>query len=86
MPDLHLEALLADPARHPKGGWSARAEAFADASWTGWRDTFALWREQDRVRVAEQDAELLFVALEAARAEVREGEQLRLAVGRRRRG
>ena len=81
-----LEALLADPQRRPPGGWSARAEAFADASWTGWRDTFALWREQDRVRVAEQDAELLFVALEAARAEVREGEQLRLAVGRRRRG
>ena len=86
MPDLHLDALLADPALYPPGGWSARAEAFADASWTGWRDTFALWREQDRVRVAEQDAELLFVALEAARAEVREGEQLRLAVGRRRRG
>jgi len=81
-----LEALLADPQRRPPGGWSARAEAFADASWTGWRDTFALWREQDRVRVAEQDAELLFVALEAARAEVREGEQLRLAVGRGRRG
>lgn len=66
-----LEALLADPQRRPPGGWSARAEAFADAAWSGWRDTFALWREQDRVRVAEQDAELLFVALEAARAEAR---------------
>ncbi len=66
-----IDTLLADPQRRPPGGWSARAEAFADAAWSGWRDTFALWREQDRVRVAEMDAELLFVALEAARAEAR---------------
>ena len=29
---IDLEALLADTARHPKGGWSARDEAFADAA------------------------------------------------------
>lgn len=62
-----LEALLADPQRRPPGGWSARAEAFADACWSGWRDTFALWREMDRVRAAEQDADLLYAALEAER-------------------
>ena len=61
-----LEALLADTARHPKGGWSARAEAFADAAWSGWRDTFALWREQDRVRVAEMDARARSFSLRGA--------------------
>ncbi len=66
-----LDTLLSNPVLRPPGGWSARAEAFADAAWSGWRDTFALWREMDRVRVAEMDAELLFVALEAARAEAR---------------
>lgn len=67
-----VEQLLADARLRPAGGWSARAEAFADASWTGWRDTFALWREERRVTVAETDAELLYAALEGERARVRE--------------
>lgn len=64
-----LDDLLADPRRRPAGGWSARAEAFADASWRGWRDTFDLWREEQRLSRAETDAELLYVALEEARRE-----------------
>lgn len=67
MADRSLEALLADPRHRPPGGWSARAEAFADASWRGWRDTFDLWREEQRLSRAETDAELLYTALEEAR-------------------
>jgi hypothetical protein len=67
MAERDLDALLVDPRHRPAGGWSARAEAFADASWAGWRDTFALWREEQRLARAEADAELLYVALEEAR-------------------
>ena len=68
MPERTLEQLLADPAHRPPGGWSARAEAFAEACWRGWHETFALWREEKRLDLAEQDAELLYAALEAERA------------------
>lgn len=79
MAERSLDALLADPRLHPPGGWSAQAEAFADASWTGWRDTYALWREEQRVLRAETDAELLYAALEAERARGR-GLEHQLAV------
>jgi len=68
MAERDLDALLADPRHRPAGGWSARAEAFADASWGGWRHTYDLWREEQRLQRAEADAELLYVALEAERA------------------
>lgn len=76
-----LDGLLADPRRYPPGGWSARAEQFADASWSGWRDTYDLWREEQRLSRAEADAELLYAALEAERSRVRELE--RKLAGRR---
>jgi hypothetical protein len=83
MDERSLEALLADPRRRPPEGWSARAEAFADASWTGWRDTFALWREEQRLALAETDAELLYAALEAERSRARGLErQLQVVTGR----
>lgn len=72
MADRSLDDLLADPRRYPPGGWSARAEAFADASWSGWRDTYDLWREEQRLSHAEADAELLYAALEAERSRVRQ--------------
>lgn len=68
MAERTVEQLLADPALRPAGGWSARAEAFAEACWRGWHETFALWREEKRLDLAERDAELLYVALEAERA------------------
>lgn len=75
MADRSLDALLADPRHRPPGGWSAHAEAFADASWRGWRDTYDLWREEQRLSRAEAFAELLYAALEAERSRVRELER-----------
>ena len=70
-----LEQLLADPRHRPPGGWSVRAEDFAEACWRGWHETFALWREESRLALAERDAELLYAALEAERAQRRELER-----------
>lgn len=62
MPDL--DTLLADPARHPKGGWSALAEAWAEARDTAsWRDVEACKRLRralalERQEVADLAAEL----------------------------
>ena len=67
LPDF--EQLLADPRLRPPEGWSARAEDFAEACWRGWHETFALWREEKRLALAERDAELLYAALEAERAQ-----------------
>ncbi len=73
LPDF--EQLLADPRLRPPEGWSVRAEDFAEACWRGWHETFALWREEKRLALAERDAELLYTALEAERAQRRQLEQ-----------
>lgn len=52
-----------DPRAVPCGYWSERAEEWADDRYLG--------RDQARVRAAERDAELLYVALEAERSRLR---------------
>lgn len=67
---IDLDTLLADPARHPPGGWSVRAEA-----WAHDRDT-ASWREVAEARRLRRDLALerQEVADLAAELHARQGE------------
>jgi len=61
-----LEAALADPQRRPPGGWSARAEAWAqDRDSSAWREAEAARRARGRPRAAEDEGHALACELAA---------------------